>query len=154
MNKYEMLLDLAAQNGVIVRENKVFKSDCLGLIKGNIIGLSCKLTNDRQRACILAEELGHYFTTVGNIIDQRSVSNRKQEKTARLWAFKKLLPLSLIVESILEGCNTIAETALYADVTDEFVYEAIKAYKAIYGDEALVDEYVLNLNNLMLKKEL
>lgn len=148
-----MLLDLAAQNGIIVRENKVFKSDCLGLIKGNIIGLSCKLTDDRQRACVLAEELGHWFTTVGNIIDQRNISNRKQERIARLWAYKKLLPVELIVETILVGCNSLNEMAMYADVTEDFVYETLTAYKEIYGDKVNTGKYILNLNTLEIKKD-
>lgn len=43
--------------------------------------------------CILAEELGHHFCTYGDIIDQSDIQNRKQERIARKWAYKKLLPI-------------------------------------------------------------
>lgn len=31
-----------------------------------------------EKACILAEELGHHYTTAGNILDRFSVSNRNR----------------------------------------------------------------------------
>ena len=38
-----------------------------------------------EKASVLAEELGHYYTTVGNILDQEDAGNRKQEHKARTW---------------------------------------------------------------------
>ena len=34
---------------------------------------------ETEKACVLAEELGHHYTTVGDIIDQKESENRKQE---------------------------------------------------------------------------
>lgn len=34
---------------------------------------------EAEKACVLAEELGHHYTAVGDIIDQSYYSNRKQE---------------------------------------------------------------------------
>ena len=43
----------------------------------------------------LAEELGHHYTTVGDILDQTNVSNRKQERLARVWAYNRRIGLTL-----------------------------------------------------------
>lgn len=55
-----------------------------GLCVDNNIAIK-KSLNQAEKACILAEELGHYYTTTGNILDQTNISNRKQERRARLW---------------------------------------------------------------------
>ena len=47
-----------------------------GLYYNGNIAIEKKLTQN-QKACVLAEELGHHYTTVGDIIDQTEVNNRK-----------------------------------------------------------------------------
>lgn len=37
-----------------------------------------------EKSCVLAEELGHHYTSYGDIMDQDIVQNRKQELRARL----------------------------------------------------------------------
>ncbi len=80
---YENLLEEAAENDVYIIEKADFKSKADGLINGNVIGINKTVRTNRKRSCILAEELGHYHTTYGNIISQSSVSDRKQELHAR-----------------------------------------------------------------------
>ena len=53
-----------------------------GRINGNNILIKSDLT-ENEKTCILAEELGHYYTSSGNILDQSNINNRKQEKVAR-----------------------------------------------------------------------
>ncbi len=45
----------------------------------------------------LAEEIGHYETSVGDIPDQASINNRRQENVARKWAYIKILPIENIL---------------------------------------------------------
>lgn len=45
---------------------------------------------ETEKKCIMAEELGHYYTGVGNILDQSSISNKKQEIHGRIHAYNKL----------------------------------------------------------------
>lgn len=73
---YENLLAEAHNENISVIENALFKSESNGLISGNVIGLNKKIRSTRKRACTLSEELGHYHTTVGNIINpqQRNAS--------------------------------------------------------------------------------
>ena len=84
MNLYEILLDNAYNDGMLVKEKPLQGSD--GRIKGNKIAIREDMTIP-EKACALAEELGHHETSVGNIIDMTSAANRKQERQARLWAY-------------------------------------------------------------------
>ena len=65
-------------------------------IDGNI-AIDRRLSSN-EKVCILAEELGHHYTAVGNILDQSNISNRKQERAGRLWAYDHLIGLSGIIK--------------------------------------------------------
>ena len=54
-----------------------------GMYSDNTIALSSFIETTVESRCILAEELGHYYTTVGDITDQSKIENRKQELKAR-----------------------------------------------------------------------
>lgn len=141
--KYEDLLEESASNGVYVIENADFKSKADGLINGNVIGINKKIRTRRKRACILAEELGHYHTTTGDIISQSTISDRRQELHARVWAYNKLIGLNGLVNSYKHGCYSLHDTADYLDVTEEFLLEALQYYKGKYGIYAAIDNYVV-----------
>ena len=96
-----------------------------------------------DKACVLAEELGHYHTTVGDILDQSKVENRKQELHARVWAYDRLIGLRGIVNSYTQGCRTVHETAEHLEVTEEFLTDAIQHYRNKYGVYATLDNYVI-----------
>lgn len=96
-----------------------------------------------QKKCVLTEELGHYCTTTGNILDQQDAMNRKQERRARIWAYDKLISLFGIVKSYNAGCRISYEIAEYLDITEEFLNEAICTYRSKYGTGAKAGEYII-----------
>ena len=81
MCSYEKLLDDANMMGLKVYELD-FESDANGLCCGEKIGIKRGMPSN-EKACVLAEEIGHYKTTVGNILNQGSYVNRKKEKIVR-----------------------------------------------------------------------
>lgn len=115
------------------------------------------LKDDKQvwKKDVLAEELGHHFTTVGNIIDQTNLNNIKQEKTARQWAYSKVLPLSCFVEAYKYGCSNPFEVAEFLNVTESFLQEALERYIEKYGDYIYHQNLIIQLNplNIFEKKE-
>lgn len=141
MNAYEQLLSSSDESIIVVEKN--FKSQAKGLCKGNKIGISKRISTFSEKACVLAEELGHHYTTVGNILDQSSVSNRKQELRARMWAYNKLIGLMGIIKSYEHGCQSYHEMAEYLDVTEEFLRDALKRYHQKYGVCTTVDNYII-----------
>lgn len=141
MNTYEQLLSSSDENITVIEKN--FKSKAKGLCKGNKIGISKKIPTFSEKACVLAEELGHHYTTVGNILDQSSVSNRKQELRARMWAYNKIIGLMGLIRCYEYGCQTLCEMAEYLEVTEEFLSEALERYRQKYGEFVSVDNYII-----------
>ena len=96
-----------------------------------------------EKSCVLAEELGHHHTTIGNILDQTNAWNRKQEQQARTWAYNKLVGLMGIINAYKAGCRNAYEMAEYLDVTEEFLNDALERYRRKYGEYATVDNYTI-----------
>ena len=127
---YEDLLNEYANEDLIIKEKPLQSSN--GRIYNNRIAIRHDL-DTVNKTCTLADELGHYYTTTGDIIDQEDTSNRKQEHRARMWAYEKLLPLQLFILAFKHGCHGIHETAEFLEVSEEFLTECIKAYYDKYG---------------------
>lgn len=140
---YENLLDEAVSNDVFVIENAFFESQSEGLINNDVIGINRRIRDTRTRACILAEELGHYYTSTGNILDQGEVQNRKQEAHARMWAYNRLIGLHGIIDCYKAGCRSMYEMAEHLGVTEEFLSEALRDYRRRYGLCTKLDNYVV-----------
>lgn len=113
-----------------------------GLYVDGCIAIEKTLTNT-EKGCIFAEEVGHHLTTVGDILDQKNVSNRKQEHKARMIAFDLQISLSGIIEAYESGCMSLYTTADYLDVTEDFLKEAIENYRMKYGLCTRFDGYLI-----------
>lgn len=140
---YENLLQEAADENVYVIEDAPFQSLADGLIRNDVIGINRTVRRSTQRACVLAEELGHYHTTVGDIMDQSFDANRKQELRARLWSYNKLIGLHGIISCYRAGCQTAYDMAEHLGVTEEFLWEALQCYRSKYGIYTRFDNYVV-----------
>lgn len=137
---YETLLEEADSQFLVVKEKPLRAHN--GRIKGNRIAIKNDIPTT-QKACVLAEELGHHYTTVGNILDQSKAENRKQERRARLWAYRKMFDLIDLVSAYKHGCRNRYEIAEYLEVTESFLQEALDTYKEKYGPYTKVDRYVV-----------
>lgn len=96
---------------------------------GAIIVLDSRLQeNYRLHKCVLAHELGHYFTSSRtNILqahastDQRIVLSQDERK-AHEWATNFLMPNNLFNQAVMEGCQSAYDLAEWFQVTEWFVY--------------------------------
>lgn len=143
MTKYEELLTEGQRSQIKIVENYSFKSNCKGMNVGSNIVLSKKINSNKERTCILAEELGHYYTSTGDILDAEEVANRKQELHARIWAFDRLIGLSGIIRCFKAGCHNMHEMAEFLDVTESFFDEAIHYYHLKYGCYVRMSNYII-----------
>ena len=113
-----------------------------GLYYNGSVAIEQKLTSV-EKTCVLAEELGHHYTSVGNILDMDISANRKQEHQARLWSYNKLIGLTGLIRAYKHGCKSRYEIAEYLDVTEEYLEECIECYRDKYGIYKEIDNYVI-----------
>ena len=153
MNSYEILLSEASEYGLIVKEKPLKYNN--GRIKGFRVAIRKDLSTSIEKACVLAEELGHHYTSYGNILDQSDASNRKQELRARAWAYNKQIGLLGLIRAYEHGCRNRFEIAEYLEVTEEVLEECLIFYRNKYGMCTNVDNYVVYfIPNLIVMKKL
>lgn len=132
MSNYENLLSIAHSHGIRIIESDLGVDKPFGKCIGNLIIINNRV-NEYERFCVLAEELGHFNLTVGNITNQSNFNNRKQESIARRWSYEKLISPEDIIAAILSGVDNIYDLAEKFNVTESFLLESIKHYKRKYG---------------------
>lgn len=138
--EYTDLLIEATKEGLTVKEK------CLNAHDGRIKGKRIAIRRDMltiQKACVLAEELGHNETGYGDILAQQSISDIKQEQRARLWAYNKMIGLHGIIAAYKHGCTSLHDMAEFLEVTENFLSEALERYRSKYGAYTKLDNYVI-----------
>lgn len=92
------------------------------------IGISTSIRSNRAHLrCVLAEELGHHFTSVGNVIPSELYLYRDRLRTSQVeyramkWAAQHLLPRAKIKYAFQIGLHHPWEIAEYFDVTTDMV---------------------------------
>lgn len=150
MTGYEKLLADADQENVIVTDQfDLSDTRFKGLYCDGTIAIKDDMT-ELEKKCVLAEELGHHYTSVGNILDQTDTSNRKQERRARIWAYCKLLSLDDLIDSYKCGCTNRYEIADHLNVTEEFLIDCLAYYREKYGLYTKHKNYVVYFDPLVI----
>lgn len=138
---YEELLEHADNEGLVVKEKTLTGSD--GRIYQNRIAIRSNLKTSVEKACALAEEIGHYKTTFGNITRIDGIVEQKQEYRARLYGYNLNVGLLDIAKCYEHGCKSIYEMAKYLDCTEEYLTEALNCYRSKYGEFTRIDNYIV-----------
>lgn len=139
--KYDELVKSETKKGINIVEAS-FKGHAKGYYCDSFIVINNKIDTDTEKKCILAEELGHHYTSSGNILE-KSIISIKQEHTARRWASEKLIDIGEIINGLELGITSRHELAEYLDVTEEFFEEAITYFKQKYGTHLEIDNYIM-----------
>lgn len=147
---YEQLLTAADQEGLLVKEQPLTGHD--GLIRGRRIAIRKNIETQAEKSCVLAEEIGHYRTSSGNILDQNKAGSRKQEYRARLYGYNLKIGLTGLISAYEAGCGNLYEMAEYLDATEEYLKEAIDCYKSKYGLCTSIDNYIIYFEPLAVIK--
>ena len=126
MNRYEELI-AEYENELNIEEHSMINK---GLYCDNVVWINRKMST-AEKLSIIAEEIGHYKTSSGDILEQDNISNIKQELQARRWAYEKVLPLDLVMQAITNGLTEIYDLAEHFDVTETFMSECLKHYRLL-----------------------
>ena len=138
---YEQLLTAADQEGLAVKEHPLADHD--GLLSGNRIAIRKDIETQAEKSCVLAEELGHHYTSSGDILDQKDIMNRKQEYRARLYGYNLKIGLTGLIRAYEAGCRNLFEMAEFLDCTEEYLKDAVQCYRSKYGVCTAVDNYII-----------
>lgn len=144
---YEDLLSVSDSIGLITREKDLLAYD--GRIKGNRVAIRKTIPTQAAKACVLAEELGHFFTSTGDILEQNSTAARKQERRARAWAYDFQIGLDGIISAYEHGCGNMYEIAEYLDTTVDFLSECLSNYRERYGTMTHYGGYTILLDPML-----
>lgn len=126
MTKYEKLV--AEYDQEIDIEERNMLND--GLYCDNVIWIKENLTS-AEKLSIVSEEIGHYKTSSGDILNQSILSNIKQESLARKWAYEKVIPIDEIKKAAANDIIEIYDLAEHFEVTEEFMRECLRHYKLL-----------------------
>ena len=142
LSKLEELEEEARAEGLLI-DTVDFSSDRIkGLYYDGCIALSKKLPSSMERTAVIAEELGHYHTSVGDILDQNIAGNRKQERQARAWGYRKLISLSDLISAYEAGYTMLYDIAEFLNLPEDYISDAIQYFQEVYGERQLaIGEY-------------
>lgn len=145
---YEALMSQYPQ--IEIKETELPKG-LAGLYYDNVILLD-KHRNRFEKHCVLAEEIGHYETTVGDITDYSKIDNMKLEIIARRWGYKKLVPFDKLIKCYLNHHTTIEDVCLQLEITSEYLQNILEYYKARYGLYVIHKGYKIEFDPLNITK--
>ncbi|MFS7411444.1 ImmA/IrrE family metallo-endopeptidase [Carnobacterium maltaromaticum] len=81
----------------------------------------------------IGEELGHYETSVGDLTKLDTIEKQQQERRARQWAYRYLVPLDDLIVCHKLGLIEYWEIADFLEITPQYLWESINYYKEWKG---------------------
>lgn len=140
---YEELQDHAYMDGIDVVERPFKSSNIKGLYCNGVVAVNKDIETQKEKSCVLAEEIGHDRTSSGDILDQTDIMNRKQEYRARFYGYNLKIGLTGLIRAYEAGCRNLYEMSEFLDATEEYLREAIQCYRSKYGICVAVDNYII-----------
>lgn len=144
MNKLDDIFEIIKREKIIFEETNIQYKDTKGVyfnVPGipPTIGIEKSIINDRcMYLSILAEELGHHFTTLGDLtIKSNNYSEKlqknKKENIAKSWAANFLISDEEFVQALYHCISTPCDICDFFNITDEILSYKINS---ILHDEA------------------
>lgn len=102
-----------------------------------------KYISHRKSVEVLAEEIGHHYTSYGDISDYTKTANMKQEIKARRYGHDLVISLDGIIAAWRDGVHNLHEMAVYFEVTETYIVEALTHYKQKHGLSTFNNGYLI-----------
>lgn len=100
-----------------------------------------------DKRVILAEEFMHALHTVGVILDQKDINNKKQEVQARSLAYKAIVSMDDLLYCYKMGLRFDYEVAEELEIPVEFLNNAISYFKTQLGESSTYKGYKVVIND-------
>jgi hypothetical protein len=106
-----------------------------------------------KNVAVLAEEIGHYYTSSGHITNYRDINNMRQEIRARRVGIKLVLPLENLIDCYEKGhWGDLYAMCLHLEIDRSYFEEAIEDYKRQFGSYVKYDGYLIEFEPLKIKR--
>ncbi|MFC6292466.1 ImmA/IrrE family metallo-endopeptidase [Macrococcus epidermidis] len=145
INAYENLCRLAPKCRIIERDDMPYGLSGLYLGNPNVILIKKKLPY-KKSVEVLSEEIGHYFTSAGDITDYKK--NAKQEAQARRKGYELIVNFDSLIEAWKFGIHNLYGMAEYFEVSQDFIMKSIDHLKQKYGLVVMHNNYRILLDPL------
>ncbi|WP_202707630.1 ImmA/IrrE family metallo-endopeptidase [Sporosalibacterium faouarense] len=135
-SKLKILFDLCDEQGIIIDYGNL-PNNVLGMYVKNmdmpaIIGIDRSIeNNEEQLLIVLAEELGHHFTTTGEFVGpffhyRDRLKLNKAELMAMKWAVRFLIPIQQLKDVLSAGSCSFSDIANKLQVPTEILYKRLE----------------------------
>lgn len=143
MDKINIIFNIIEKQNIIVEETN-FKNKGIKGLYLNLVDLPPVIALDKSiipyrnlYISILAEELGHHFTTQGNLLEESNNYNdklikNKKENLAKKWAANFLISDEEFVQALCNNISSRYDLCNYFNVTEEILQYKITS---ILNDE-------------------
>lgn len=148
MSFYELLI--SRYPFLNIKEERQMPVGLSGLYLDNQIFINKNLPA-YEKTGVLGEELGHYETTYGDIVDLNTIQKKKLEEIARRWGYETVLSFERLIECFESGHRTIEEVCLHLEITPLYLQHGLEYYKAKYGLSKIHNNYEIYFEPLNLK---
>lgn len=148
----ELLQEIEEENLEVI--SAPLAGELKGLYIDDLIVINSGIETTVEKVCILAEELGHYYTSVGDILDLSKVENRQQENRARRWAVKRLISLDDFIRAFDNGVRNSHELAEFLGITEEFLQIALDHFRRYHGYSCSRGDYLICFDPLWISKKI
>ncbi|MBC2196274.1 toxin [Listeria booriae] len=146
MNAVETMID-AFSNKLAVIECDLYKNTKrYGIYADGHILIERRMSNSYKKVVLLEEYL-HYKHTAGDILNESTLSNKKQENFVRRKNYETLFSWECIVRAYYLGFKYYHDVAEYFDLPESFVREAVEHYRRTHEKMWDVGEYIIYLDN-------
>lgn len=145
MDRIEELCDEAGELGIDVHQRDIPVPGMSAAYIKTDTGEHIVLRRDgtmAERACWLAEQLGHHYTGADRRLHYTAVDDWRAEAKARKWAHDRLLSPEAI-RTAARNSDDIYEIAFTLNVSVEFLRESIDWYMArgLWAPESQDDDF-------------
>lgn len=137
MDKLDKLLKLAHDENIIIHYTDYIPGNLGGLYVeipglGPVINILNSIKNNKKEFTeVLAEEIGHYFTSIGDSISKVNSYTDKLnilrcENKANKWACEFLIREDELIDALNKNINCIHDLAEYLDVDVEILLKRLE----------------------------
>lgn len=132
MKNLKDLFQVIERENIIFEETNIQYKDTKGIYFnipniGPVIGIDKSIIHDRCKyMCVVTEELGHHFTTIGDLTIKskdysEKLQKRKKENKAKSWAANFLISDEDFVQALYNCISTPCDMCDYFNVTNEIL---------------------------------